>query len=153
MSNYNPLAVDDCEGDDCGTADCINNDSCIEYVPGCYDVTACNYEGIIDDENQVELAGWVDDGSCEFASCTGCTDDTACNYDASMSIADDTMCLFTADYINSEGDCAYFDLDTDGDGVLDYMEVDGCTDSSACNYDADATEDDGSCEPVTVYFK
>ena len=146
MSNYNPLAVDDCEGDDCGTADCINNDSCIEYVPGCYDVTACNYEGIIDDENQVELAGWVDDGSCEFASCTGCTDDTACNYDASMSIADDTMCLFTDDYINSEGDCAYFDLDTDGDGVLDYMEVDGCTDSSACNYDADATEDDGSCE-------
>jgi hypothetical protein len=24
-------------------------------------------------------------------------------------------------------------------------EVDGCTDTSACNFDSDATEDDGSC--------
>ena len=30
--------------------------------------------------------------------------------------------------------------DADGDGVCDEFEVLGCTDSSACNYDADATD-------------
>jgi hypothetical protein len=35
--------------------------------------------------------------------------------------------------------------DSDGDGVCDALEVDGCTSSSACNYSASATDDDGSC--------
>ena len=35
--------------------------------------------------------------------------------------------------------------DADGDGVCDEFEVAGCTDTTACNYDADATDDDGSC--------
>ena len=34
--------------------------------------------------------------------------------------------------------------DADGDGVCDWPV--GCTDASACNYDADANSDDGSCE-------
>ena len=48
------------------------------------------------------------------------------------------------------------DLDTavEGDGITqgsDFIEIGGscglgCTDSSACNYDADATVDDGSCD-------
>ena len=32
-----------------------------------------------------------------------------------------------------------------GDGVCDELEVNGCTDSSACYYDDAATDDDGSC--------
>ena len=40
-----------------------------------------------------------------------------------------------------EGNC----LNADGDGVCDEFEVAGCTDATACNYDADATDDDGSC--------
>ena len=35
--------------------------------------------------------------------------------------------------------------DTDGDGTCDDFEVAGCTDAAACNYNADATDDDGSC--------
>jgi len=35
--------------------------------------------------------------------------------------------------------------DTDNDGVCDELEVAGCTTSSACNYDATATDDDGNC--------
>ena len=35
--------------------------------------------------------------------------------------------------------------DTDGDGVCDDAEVDGCTNPFACNYNAAATDDDGSC--------
>jgi uncharacterized protein (TIGR02145 family) len=45
-------------------------------------------------------------------------------------------------YVNCDGACAN---DADGDGVCDESEVAGCTDSAACNYDAAATEDDGSC--------
>ena len=41
-----------------------------------------------------------------------------------------------------DGNCL---ADADGDGVCDEFEVAGCTDATACNYDADATDDDGSC--------
>jgi hypothetical protein len=39
--------------------------------------------------------------------------------------------------------------DSDGDGVCDELEVAGCTDSGACNYDSSATDDDGSCDFVS----
>ena len=39
--------------------------------------------------------------------------------------------------------------DTDGDGVCDDDEVDGCTDSTACNYNTAATDDDGTCTYAT----
>ena len=39
--------------------------------------------------------------------------------------------------------------DADGDGVCDELEVAGCTDSGACNYDAAATDEDSSCEYLT----
>ena len=41
-----------------------------------------------------------------------------------------------------EGNCL---RDTNGDIVCDELEVEGCTDADACNYDDEATEDDGSC--------
>ena len=43
-------------------------------------------------------------------------------------------------------------VDGDGDGVCDDEEVFGCTDSLACNFNAEATEEDGSCEYASVYF-
>ena len=36
--------------------------------------------------------------------------------------------------------------DADGDGVCDELEVPGCTDEAACNYDETYTEEDGSCD-------
>lgn len=35
--------------------------------------------------------------------------------------------------------------DSDNDGIPDSQEVDGCTQPEACNFDVDATQDDGSC--------
>ena len=40
------------------------------------------------------------------------------------------------------GDCA---ADLDGNGVCDDSEIPGCTYAQACNYNPDATADDGSC--------
>ena len=39
--------------------------------------------------------------------------------------------------------------DADEDGVCDELEIAGCTDSGACNYDSAATDDDSSCEYLT----
>ena len=36
--------------------------------------------------------------------------------------------------------------DADGDEICDELEVAGCTDATACNYNENATDDDGSCE-------
>ena len=44
------------------------------------------------------------------------------------------------------GDCVE---DVDADGVCDTDEVLGCTDDLACNFSADATEEDNSCTYVT----
>ena len=46
------------------------------------------------------------------------------------------------EYVGCDGECLD---DLDGDGICDALEVPGCTDISACNYDEAATDDDGSC--------
>ncbi|MGB1075078.1 MAG: hypothetical protein ACPGYK_02740, partial [Flavobacteriales bacterium] len=51
-------------------------------------------------------------------------------------------CEFPEAGLDCDGNCL---ADSDGDGVCDGDEVAGCDDSSACNYDAAATENDGSC--------
>jgi hypothetical protein len=45
-----------------------------------------------------------------------------------------------------DGECVN---DVDGDGVCDELEISGCTDYGACNYDASYTDDNGSCEFVS----
>jgi hypothetical protein len=35
--------------------------------------------------------------------------------------------------------------DTDADGICNEFEIAGCQDATACNYDATATDEDGSC--------
>ena len=74
----------------------------------------------------------------------GCTDATACNYDAAAT-SDDGSCVLADGACESCADGAVVVSDSDGDGVCDADEVAGCTDASACNYNADATDEDGSC--------
>jgi hypothetical protein len=50
-------------------------------------------------------------------------------------------------------DCAGNCLnDTDGDGVCDEIEVPGCTWPYACNYNPEATDENGSCYLASVFF-
>ena len=90
------------------------------------------------------------DGICDQYEIAGCTDATACNYDASAT-DDDGSCYdndlgcgcdtpAAADGYDCDGNCL-----VDDDGVCDVDEIAGCTDATACNYDASATDDDGSC--------
>ena len=72
----------------------------------------------------------------------GCMDEMACNYNADAT-DDDGSCTYPEeDYLDCDGNCLN---DADGDEVCDELEVEGCTNVDACNYDALATDDDGSC--------
>ena len=42
--------------------------------------------------------------------------------------------------------------DADGDGICDPLEVAGCTNSLACNFDPAATDDDGSCDVAATHY-
>ena len=78
---------------------------------------------------------------------TGCTDILACNFD-SLATESDNSCIYPeAFYLDCNGNCIN---DLDSDGVCDEIEVSGCTNPDACNYDALATEDDGSCEVLVA---
>ncbi len=86
---------------------------------GCTDSLACNYDPV----------AVIDNGTCEYTSCTGCMNSDACNYDP-LAIIDDGSCA-----VND--DCGVCDGDNSSCG--------GCTDPSACNYDPIVIVDDGSC--------
>ncbi len=75
------------------------------------------------------------------AGIPGCTHSNACNYDPEAT-AFDGSCEFPEEGYDCNGDCLE---DADGDGICDALEVLGCTDELACDYDATAT-DSGACE-------
>ena len=147
------IIVDD-DGD--GIANC-------EEIVGCQDPLACNYNPDstepssciipVDDcwECNETNDGLVfidadEDGVCDAEEILGCTSADACNYDPD-STEDDGSCLIPIENCwecNETNDGLEF-IDTDGDGVCDAEEVEGCMSESACNYDPDATDDSGDC--------
>lgn len=159
---YPPVDYVDCDGNCLN--DVNNNGLCDETeTTGCTNPQACNYtEGAT-----------LDNGSCESLSCAGCTDNAACNYDASASINDGSCdytscfgcteaaaCNYDETALFDDGGCAYPAsslVDCNGDcindgnnnGICDEQETLGCTDIQACNFDAQATFDDGSCESLS----
>jgi len=142
----------------------INGEGANEYretffiggAPGCTDETACNFDAAAtgdDGSCTYPSADNLDcdgnclndadgDGTCDEDEVPGCTDATACNFDAAAT-DDDASCTFPAtDNLDCDGNCLN---DADGDGTCDEDEVAGCTDATACNFDAAATDDDASC--------
>ncbi len=112
----------------------IDNDGICndDEIVGCTDISYIEYNPEATD----------DDGSCSILSSSGCTDDAACNYSPAAT-EDDGSCTYPNEtYLDCEGDCVN---DTDLDGICDEIEILGCTDPEACNYDDIATDENGSC--------
>ena len=59
------------------------------------------------------------------------------------------MCVYAADYYNCDGVCL---SDMDGDGVCDELEIVGCQDEMACNYNDAATDAADSCADADASF-
>ena len=137
-----------------------------DTVTGCTDSDACNYDpaATTDNGNCVFIGDLCNDGDvdtvndtiqancdCEGVSAPGCMNPTACNYD-SMATSDDGSCFFIGDSCDDQNP------DTINDTIQDDCECEGqttgvlgCTDSTACNFNPDATDDDGSCLYLETY--
>ncbi|MGB1347833.1 MAG: T9SS type A sorting domain-containing protein [Flavobacteriales bacterium] len=148
----------DCDGNCLMDADM--DGICDEFeVPGCTDNMACNFNADATDDDgscvfadeaceecaedgTVVLNDADGDGVCDEDEIEGCFDETACNYNPDVTDVNNDLCEYAEDFYDCNGDCLN---DADGDGVCDELEVAGCTNAIACNYDELATDDDGSC--------
>lgn len=133
------------------------NCNCLDN-PGCTDDLACNFDAFAteDDGSCLYANTSCDDGNqttvndirdincnCSGEVILGCTDDLACNYDASAT-QDDGSCLYANTSCDDGNQTTVNDIrdincNCSGEVIL------GCTDYLACNYDASATLDSGSC--------
>lgn len=85
-------------------------------------------------------------GICDADEVEGCMNENACNYDSTANIDDDSC-----DEVDECGvcggtgipagfcDCAGTQADTNGNGLCDASEVQGCTNDESCTYNPDAT--------------
>ena len=110
-----------------------------------------NTNGIAGDDEQVLLAQVTTDGALSgslyvqvFVNGDVANDDRILLdiEEACAAPGGPEACDFPEDGYDCDGNCL---SDTDGDGICDEFEVGGCDDATACNYDAGATDNDGSC--------
>jgi hypothetical protein len=138
------------------TNDCV----CMGEMLGCTDPNACNFnESALFDDGSCFFTGdncddenifTIDDiynGECvcagtEITGTPGCTAIEACNYNPDATI-EDFSCVLPGDACDDMNDATINDTYT-ADCVCIGV-VAGCTEASACNYNADAGIDDGSC--------
>ena len=121
----------DCDGD-C-LIDLDEDGICdeLEFL-GCTDLEADNFNPLATD----------DDGTCYY-TIYGCTDELACNYNAlANEDFNGALCNYPEEYYDCDGVCL---IDLDEDGICDELEVLGCTDLEADNFNPFATDDDGTC--------
>lgn len=135
-----------------GCLDANSDNDFSDEIIGCTYLDAMNYNE----------SATLDDGSCVYPEpdvpILGCMYSDALNYN-SLATEDDGSCRypvvpdpilgcmylgafnFNSNATKDDGSCVY---DSDGDGILDNLEIIGCSDSIAMNYDINAT-DEGIC--------
>ena len=128
-----------------------------EIIYGCTDINACNFnsEAISDDGSCTYPDEYYDcdgicindmdgDGICDEFEIIGCMEEIACNYNPDATDPDPDSCIYPENpSVDCDGNCL---SDVDNDGICDEFEISGCMDSSACNFNPQATDDDGTCE-------
>lgn len=142
--NYDPAAntldgscanpTDTCDDGDAATVNDVYQADCScageAIVLGCTNPDATNFDPLAN----------TDDGSCIIE---GCTDDTACNYNMDAN-SDDGSCFFEGDACDDGLETTFMDSYVDC-VCVGVVIVNGCTDDTACNYNENANNDDGTC--------
>ena len=129
-------------------------DSCIPYIYGCTDETACNYNAEANTSSECNypvqyydcsnscINDYDGDGVCDELEVVGCQDPTAFNYNAAATDAGECIPI-----IFGCTDPTQFNYDptanTENGSCIPYIY--GCTDPNAFNYDPDANTDNDSC--------
>jgi len=121
--NYNANATEDDPGDPCYFSLCQENGSDSNYLPG-VGTAASNYI------NNVNASGYINNECFDG----GCLDPSADNYVTDAN----------GNPINPLGNVILWE-DTSGPYVCTYPAVGGCMDTNYCEWNEDATFDDGSC--------
>lgn len=113
-------------------------------------VTGASESGIGFEKSEVSQGFsdyWVVRLALPFAS--GCDDPAACNYNSAADCGGSGSCFYPSGCDTCtggiDGEGILLDGDTNNNGICDSEEQLGCIYSAACNYDATATIDDGSC--------
>jgi hypothetical protein len=146
--------------------DVLSNDCvCAGQLVGCTDVLACNYNadataedgscifpGDTCDDNDLTTDNDIVGADCvcegvDNGLIAGCMDMTACNYDMNATV-DNSSCFAVGDAcddgdIFTANDMVNADCVCEGEAI---EIIEGCTAVEACNYNATANFDDGSCE-------
>ena len=143
--NFDPEAVVD-DGscwtpEDYGWCDCEGN--LLDAVGDCGGDCAADVDGdgLCDDEDDC-IGGEPDE--------CGVCDGPGAIYECGCSDIPEGDCDCFGNQLDALGVCGGdCEADVDGDGVCD---VPGCTDPEACNYDAGANTDDGSCQYPPVFY-
>jgi len=172
-----PTDCETCSGATDGAGTVVDNDAdddgvCnADEIEGCKDATACNYDATSTTDTNNSLCtyptqAYLDcfgvcvndtdgDGVCNEIELEGCTDSDACNYNSYAT--DAGTCTYSTDLDAcascsgaTDGTGTVVDNDADDDGVCNDAEILGCTDGSACNYNENATDDDGSCYQISA---
>ena len=134
-----PGAIYDCgcSGIPAGDCDCDGNQ--LDALGNCGGDCAADADsdGICDDVD--DCVGQLDD--CGICNGPGAIYDCGCSGIPAGDCDCDGNQLDALG--NCGGDCA---TDIDEDGICDSDEIPGCTNNEACNYNENATDDDGSCE-------
>ena len=153
--NYDPEAlIDDVS---CVFPGCMDGCACNFDPNACADDGSCEYEDVLGNcggDCSSDLDG--DDICDDVDECVGMMDSCGiCNgpgaiYDCGCSDIPEGDCDCNGNQLDAVGVCGGDCMeDADGNGICDVDEVLGCTVEEACNYDADATLNDGSCDFLT----
>ena len=111
------------------TAACNYNPNATEDDGTCEYISCADCNGIISETPLAEICDGIDN------DCDGIIDNGITEYyvfGLAIPLEGCTVCL----------DGSIGTYDSDGDGLCDFDEIAGCTDSVACNYNSSATDED-----------
>ncbi len=126
---------------------CTDNAACNYNSAATQNDNSCLYTGATCDDGNANTINDVINNNCQCsgeAIVNGCTDGAACNFLANAN-QDDGSCLYLNATCNDNNVNTINDLINGSCECTGTAIVNGCTNPQACNYNAAANVDNGSC--------